>query len=87
MSYEDGDTITINGTDASGEDADWYLVAEYATKRLIKPDTISGSKIVFEELSTQILLKVDSIETNGIDKVRNCRKELVVYINSILEEN
>ena len=49
LSYEDGDTITINGTDASGEDADWYLVAEYATKRLIKPDTISGSKIVFEE--------------------------------------
>ncbi len=45
------------------------------------------SKIVFEELSTQILLKVDAIETNGIEKVRNCRKELVVYINSILEEN
>lgn len=45
------------------------------------------SKIAFEELSTQLLLKVDAIETNGIEKVRNCRKELVIYINSILEEN
>ena len=45
------------------------------------------SKIAFEELSTQLLLKIDAIETNGIEKVRNLRKELVVYINSILEEN
>jgi hypothetical protein len=45
------------------------------------------SKIAFEEFSTQLLLKVDAIETNGIEKVRNCRKELVIYINSILEEN
>ena len=41
----------------------------------------------FDELSTQLLLKIDAVETDGIIKVRNYRKQLVVYINDYLEKN
>ena len=42
--------------------------------------------VAFEELSTQLLLKIDAIETDGIIKVRNYRKQLVVYINDFIEK-
>ena len=43
--------------------------------------------VAFEELSTQLLLKIDAVETDGIIKVRNYRKQLVVYINDFIEKN
>ena len=43
--------------------------------------------IAFEELSTQLLIKIDAVETDGIEKIRNLRKQLVVYINKNLEKN
>ena len=42
--------------------------------------------VAFEELSTQLLLKIDAVETDGIIKVRNYRKQLVVYINDFIEK-
>ena len=45
------------------------------------------NEVAFEELSTQLLLKIDAIETDGIIKVRNYRKQLVVYINDFIEKN
>ena len=44
------------------------------------------NEVAFEELSTQLLLKIDAIETDGIIKVRNYRKQLVVYINDFIEK-
>ena len=45
------------------------------------------NEVAFEELSTQLLLKIDAIETDGIIKVRNYRKQLVVYINDFIDKN
>ena len=45
------------------------------------------NQVAFEELSTQLLLKIDAVETDGIIKVRNYRKQLVVYINDFIEKN
>ena len=45
------------------------------------------NEVAFEELSTQLLLKIDAVETDGIIKVRNYRKQLVVYINDFIEKN
>ena len=44
------------------------------------------NEVAFEELSTQLLLKIDAIETNGDIKIREIRKKLIVDINKILEE-
>ncbi len=44
------------------------------------------NEVAFEELSTQLLLKIDAIETNGDIKIRELRKKLIVDINKILEE-
>ena len=35
---------------------------------------------IFEEKVTQLLLIIDSVEINGIEKIRTYRKELVKYI-------
>ena len=42
--------------------------------------------MAFEELSTQLLLKIDAVETNGNEKIRELRKKLIVFINNFLEE-
>jgi len=47
--FEDGDALALNGTDSSSTDADWHVLTEYATPRLIKPDITEGSRIVHEE--------------------------------------
>ena len=54
-------------------------------RRQLKEDKINV--VAFEELSTQLLLKIDAVETDGIIKVRNYRKQLVVYINDFIEKN
>tara|TARA_B100000795_G_scaffold266553_1_gene249917 strand:- start:1588 stop:1866 length:279 start_codon:yes stop_codon:yes gene_type:complete len=41
-------------------------------------------KNIMEEYSTQLLLKIDNIETNGIIKIQNYRKRLVHLINYTL---
>ena len=41
--------------------------------------------VAFEELSTQLLLKIDAVESNGYEKIRELRKKLIVSINSILD--
>ena len=67
-----------------------YILTKYSTEFDILNKEFRENKIntiVFEELSTQILLKIDSIETNGVDQIRTYRKELVKYINTILGEN
>ena len=53
-------------------------------KKQFQEDEINN--IAFEELCTQLLLKIDGIETNGIVKIREIRKKLIVDINKILEE-
>ena len=45
------------------------------------------NEVAFEELATQLLSKIDAVETDGIIKVRNYRKQLVVYINDFIEKN
>lgn len=54
-------------------------------RRQLKEGKIN--EVAFEELSTQLLLKIDAIETDGIIKVRNYRKQLVVYINDFIDKN
>lgn len=54
-------------------------------RKQLKEDKIN--LVAFEELSTQLLLKIDAIETDGIIKVRNYRKKLVVYINDFIDKN
>ena len=44
------------------------------------------NEVAFEELSTQLLLKIDAVETNGDVKIRELRKKLIVFINNFLEE-
>ena len=54
-------------------------------RRQLKEGKIN--EVAFEELATQLLLKIDAVETDGIIKVRNYRKQLVVYINDFIEKN
>ena len=57
-------------------------------KLKLKYDTSSKNKTekyILEEYSTQILLKIDNIETEGIIKIKNYRKKLVHFINSTLD--
>ena len=53
-------------------------------RRQLKEDKINV--VAFEELSTQLLLKIDAVETNGNGKIRELRKKLIVFINNFLEE-
>ena len=43
-------------------------------------------QIIFEEISTRLLLKLDSIETQGQEYIRAQRKTLVMNINLELDE-
>ena len=54
-------------------------------RRQLKEGNIN--KLAFEELATQLLLKIDAVETNGNGKIRELRKKLIVFINKFLEEN
>jgi hypothetical protein len=66
LGYEDEDTFVLNGTDSSSTDADWYIVTEYATPKLIKPDLVSGSRIIFEEGTISTIGEISNIFiTNG----------------------
>ena len=38
--------------------------------------------LIFQELSTQLLLKIDSIESNGKDLIRSKRKQIIIFIEN-----
>ena len=51
----------------------------------LKSGKNNKDKLIFEELSTQILLQLDNIQSNGNDLVRIKRKSLINYITDKLE--
>lgn len=51
----------------------------------LKSGKNNKDKLIFEELSTQILLKLDNIQSNGNDLVRTKRKSLINYITDKLD--
>ena len=51
----------------------------------LKSSKNNKDKLIFEELSTQILLKLDNIQSNGDELVRIKRKSLINYITNKLE--
>ena len=40
----------------------------------------------FEELTTQLLLELDNIDSNGNPHIRKKRKEIINYINEKLDD-
>ena len=46
----------------------------------LKSSKNNKDKLIFEELSTQILLKLDNIQSNGNELVKNKRKNLINLI-------
>ena len=51
----------------------------------LKSEKNKKEKLIFEELSTQILLKLDNIQSNGDELVRTKRKNLINLITNILD--
>lgn len=51
----------------------------------LKSSKNNKDKLIFEELSTQILLKLDNIQSNGDELVRTKRKNLINLITNILD--
>lgn len=51
----------------------------------LKSKKLKKDKIKFEELSTQLLLKIDMLEINGDQLLRQYRKNIINLINTYID--
>jgi|TARA_Y100000389_G_C17382798_1_gene475306 hypothetical protein len=63
----------------------YHMEFERLKKEYIKSQKNKKDTLKLEELSTQILLKMDLIEIDGNQELRTYRKSVIKYINSYID--
>ena len=63
----------------------YHMEFERLKKEYIKSQKNKKDSLKLEELSTQILLKMDLIEIDGNQELRTYRKSVIKYINSYID--